>query len=58
MTIRYDVTVDDQVAFALYQLYQSGRSMRGWRTGAAVWGIVAPLGVIAIMTVSGARRRR
>jgi hypothetical protein len=45
--IRYDVTVDDLLAFALYQ---SGRSLRRRGAGGIVWGVAAMLGLIAVTT--------
>lgn len=47
MRIRYDVTVDDLLAFAFYQ---SGRSLRRSGVGGIVWGVVATLGLIAVTT--------
>jgi hypothetical protein len=44
--IRYEVTVDDLLAFVFYR---SGRSSRRIGAVAIVWGVVAPLGLIAVM---------
>jgi hypothetical protein len=45
--IRYEVTVDDLLAFAFYH---SGRSLRRSRAGAIVWGGVATFGLFALVT--------
>ena len=47
MRIRYDVTLDDVLAFVFYQ---SGRSLRQQGTGAIVWGVAATCGLIAVTT--------
>ena len=48
MRIRYDVTVDDLVAFALYQC---GGCLRPRVPGSILWGVLATSGVVAIWAI-------